>query len=83
MGELAACAAIPAGEVAIGEAHPRAAEAAVVGLLDMEARLEWHALERRANCLASDPESVPAGSDTGRAGPAPRNWTVPITEPSP
>jgi len=45
-----------AGEVAIGEAHPRAAEAAVIGLLEMEARLERHALERRANCLASDPE---------------------------
>src|SRR6266700_5393882 len=55
MGELAAS-AVRAGEVAIGEAHPRAAEAAVIGLLDMEARLERHALERRANCLASDPE---------------------------
>src|SRR5207248_4050357 len=43
-------------EVAIGKTHPRAAEAAVIGLLDVEARLEWHALERRANCLASDPE---------------------------
>ena len=43
-------------EVAIGKAHPRAAEAAVIGLLDMEARLERHALDRRANCLASDPE---------------------------
>jgi hypothetical protein len=25
--------------------------------------------------------SVPAGSNTVRAGPAPRNWMVPITEP--
>src|SRR5215472_14814670 len=55
MGGLAA-AAVRTGEVAIGEAHPRAAEAAVVGLLDMEARLERHALQRCANCLASDPE---------------------------
>src|SRR6266403_1530727 len=43
-------------EVAIGKAHPRAAEAVVICLLDMEARLERHALERRANCLASNPE---------------------------
>src|SRR6516165_824274 len=27
--------------------------------------------------------SVPAGSDTVRSGPAPRNWMVPMTEPSP
>src|SRR5262249_9014221 len=37
-------------------AHPGAAEAAVIGLLEMKAGLERHALERRANCLASDPE---------------------------
>src|SRR5213595_2018544 len=43
-------------EVAIGKTHPRAAEAAVIGLLDVEARLERHALERRANGLTSDPE---------------------------
>jgi hypothetical protein len=43
-------------EVAIGKAHPRAAEAVVICLLDMEARLERHALERCTNCLASDPE---------------------------
>src|SRR5882762_6953507 len=43
-------------EVAIGKAHPRAAEAVVICLLDMEARFERHALERRANCLASNPE---------------------------
>src|SRR5262245_60409159 len=43
-------------EVAIGKAHPRAAEAVVICLLDMEARLERHALERRANCIASNPE---------------------------
>src|SRR5215471_5030365 len=55
MGGLAA-AAVRTGEVAIGEAHPRAAEAAVIGLLDMEARLERHALERRANCLTFNPE---------------------------
>src|SRR5262245_50992087 len=47
---------VTAGEVAIGKPHPRAAEAAVIRLLDMEARLERHALERPANCLASDPE---------------------------
>src|SRR5499433_1918740 len=47
---------VTAGETAIGKPHPRAAEAAVIGLLDMEARLKRHALERRANCLASDPE---------------------------
>src|SRR6266576_3437404 len=45
-------------EVAIGKAHPRAAEAAVICLLNMEARLERHALERCANCLAPDPECV-------------------------
>jgi hypothetical protein len=28
-------------------------------------------------------ESVPAANDTVRADPAPRNWMVPITEPSP
>src|SRR5262249_62306487 len=43
-------------EVAIGKAHPGAAEAAVIGLLEMEARLERHALERCTNGLASDPE---------------------------
>src|SRR5262245_54600211 len=43
-------------EVAIGKAHPRATEAVVICLLDMEARLERHALERCTNCLASDPE---------------------------
>src|SRR5262245_44307127 len=48
--------AITAGKVAIGKAHPGAAEAAVIGPLEIEARLERHALERRANCLASDPE---------------------------
>jgi hypothetical protein len=48
----------------------------------MEARLKRHALERRANCLASDPD-VPAGNDTVRSGPAPRNLMVPMTEPSP
>jgi hypothetical protein len=36
---------VTAGEVAIGKPHPQAAEAAVIRLLDMEARLEWHALE--------------------------------------
>src|SRR5262245_5979258 len=43
-------------EVAIGKPHPGAAEAAVISLLDMEAWLERHALERRANCLAFYPE---------------------------
>src|SRR5215475_1663513 len=43
-------------EVATGKPHPGAAEAAVISLLDMEARLERHALERRANCLAFYPE---------------------------
>ena len=43
-------------EVAIGKPHPGAAEAAVISLLDMEARLERHALERRANRLAFYPE---------------------------
>src|SRR5262245_15689792 len=47
---------VTAGEVAISKPHPRAPEAAVIRLLHMEARLDWHALERRANCLASDPE---------------------------
>jgi hypothetical protein len=37
----------------IGKPHPRAAEATVIGLLDIEARLKRHALERHANCLAS------------------------------
>src|SRR6266404_1213241 len=43
-------------EVAIGKAHPRAAKAALAGLFEVETRLERHALKRRANCLASDPE---------------------------
>src|SRR6266498_1003784 len=43
-------------EVAIGKAHPRAAKAALGGLFEVETRLERHALERRANCLASNPE---------------------------
>src|SRR5260221_14170474 len=43
-------------EVAIGKAHPRAAKAALGGLLEVETRPERHALERRANGLASDPE---------------------------
>src|SRR5262245_48686454 len=43
-------------EVGIGKAHPRAAETVVICLLEMEARLERHALERCTNCLASDPE---------------------------
>src|SRR6266567_4743917 len=43
-------------EVAIGKAHPRAAKAALGGLFEVETRLERHTLERRANCLASDPE---------------------------
>src|SRR6266487_5285052 len=43
-------------EVAIGKAHPRAAKAALGGLFEVETRLERHALERRANGLASDPE---------------------------
>src|SRR6516225_6929040 len=47
---------VTAGEIAMGKPHPRAAEAAVIGLLDMEARLKRHAPERRANCLASGPE---------------------------
>src|SRR5262245_31888247 len=49
---------VTAGEVAIGETHPRAAEAAVICLLDMKAGVERHALERCANCLAPDPECV-------------------------
>src|SRR5262249_25068924 len=47
---------VTAGEIAIGKPHPRAAEAVVIGLFDMEARLKRHALERRADCLASGPE---------------------------
>src|SRR5258705_12072072 len=43
-------------EVAIGKAHPRAAKAALGGLFEVETRLERHALERRANGRASDPE---------------------------
>src|SRR5262249_13343238 len=47
---------VTAGEIGIGKPHPRAAEAVVIGLFDMEARLKRHALERRADCLASGPE---------------------------
>jgi hypothetical protein len=43
-------------EVAIGKPHPRTAEASRVDPLKMETRLERHALNRRADCLASDPE---------------------------
>src|SRR5262249_15002962 len=44
------------GEVAIGKAHPRAAEAALIELLEMKARLERHAPERRADRLAAHPQ---------------------------
>src|ERR1700751_3509649 len=44
-----------AGEVAIGKAHPRAAEAALIELLEMKARLERHALERGAHRPAALP----------------------------
>src|SRR5262249_37390987 len=39
-------------EVAIGKAHPGAAEASLVDLLHAEARLERHSLQRRAHRLA-------------------------------
>src|SRR5262249_28994372 len=45
-----------AGEVAIGKAHPRAAEAALIQLLEMKARLERHAPKRRADRLAFCPQ---------------------------
>src|SRR5262245_38077870 len=47
---------VSAGEFAIGKPHPRAAEAAAIRLIDLEARLERHALQRRANCLTFNPE---------------------------
>ena len=62
--------------VTIGKLHPRAAEAAVISLLDVEARLERYALEGRANCLTFNPER-PRRSATVRSRPAPRNWMVP------
>src|SRR5262245_30616159 len=43
-------------EVAIGKAHPRAAEAALIQLLEMKARLEQHAPKRRADRLAFYPQ---------------------------
>src|SRR2546429_540419 len=43
-------------EVAIGKAHPRAAEAARVDLLDTKTRLERHALKRRTHRLAARPQ---------------------------
>src|SRR5262245_37778135 len=43
-------------EVAIGKAHPRAAEAALIELLEMKARLEQHAPKRRADRLALYPQ---------------------------
>src|SRR6516162_5288623 len=45
-----------AGEVAIGKTHPRAAEAALIELLEMKARLERHAPKRRADRLAFCPQ---------------------------
>src|SRR5262249_7739471 len=45
-------------EVAIGKAHPRAAEAAVIQLLEMKARLEKHAPKRRGD----RPPFYPQGS---------------------
>src|SRR6478735_7800486 len=54
----------------------RAAEAAVISLLDVEARLERYALEGRANCLTSNPERP--RRQRYRALPSPRNWMVPI-----
>src|SRR5262249_28820202 len=44
------------GEAAIAKPHPRAAEAALIQLLEMKARLERHAAERRADRLAPDPQ---------------------------
>src|SRR2546429_5577158 len=44
-----------AGEVAIGKAHPRAAEAALIELLETKARLERHAPERGAHRPAALP----------------------------
>src|SRR5436190_4833460 len=43
-------------EVAISKAHPRAAEAARVELLETETRLERHALQRRARRTAALPQ---------------------------
>src|SRR5439155_2047343 len=43
-------------EVAIGKAHPGAAEAALVDLLDAEARLERHSLQRCAHRSAALPQ---------------------------
>src|SRR5512132_2696791 len=43
-------------EIAIGKAHPRAAEAARVDLLDTKTRLERHALKRRTHRLAARPQ---------------------------
>src|SRR5262249_44812518 len=80
-----------AGEVAIGKAHPRAAEAALIQLLEMKARLQPPAPGRPARTPPPHPHpsrpplhplNFPAGSHTDRTGPAPRNWMVPITEPS-
>jgi len=48
----------------------------------MEARLKRHALERSADQLASDPQRS-RRRNTARTGPAPWNWMVPMTEPSP
>ena len=65
-------------EVAIGEAHARdrAAEAAVVGLFEVETRLERNALDRGADVLAADLKRV-AGQAEMLTGPEPENCTAP------
>src|SRR5262245_28331465 len=52
-------------EIAIGEAHAgaRAAEAAVIALVEIEAGLERNALDRRTHGLAADLQRVARQTD--------------------
>src|SRR5262249_8240748 len=87
-----------AGEVAISQNHPPAPGTALLQLFEMKAPLQPHPPLPSAHPPPPPPpprpsrgpppprprsRSLPAGSHTARTGPAPRNWMVPMTEPSP
>src|SRR5262249_57319370 len=60
-----------AGEVAIGKTHPRAAEAALIQLLEMKARLQTHAPQPRADRPALCPPPFPRPPHPTRPAPPP------------
>src|SRR5262245_45585735 len=75
-------------EVAIGKAHPGAAEAALVELLDAEAGLERHSLKRGADRSAAIPQRARRQPDRAYRSRAaeldgPDDRTVAVDPPSP